>query len=753
MADITGSFQHIVVRGNIISTCEGAPQGPVLERSEMTWCGKACEEPGGLRSANSGLAGRNGLLLDSGALKYYATGKAASASYPYCKPEQDGFIQSINSDLEGEYSFYALENLKDSVLGDGCLKGSDLSLTFLTDRSEVDLLAEEKSYALIGPKSLINKGLSGPISHTWYYNDGTEADWVPEAGMLWETDAAYLYKGLDTIEAFDVLLGDRSSPHILCTTNPEVKTAFWPIVEIDSKHVAVARLVDAGTSYDVYIDLHIFNFVTEVLDLVESHLLWTGEPKPVEFAFGANRLVFAPTHGANGVLYVGQPNYTGSKSDEGRIHKLLWTGSAFTIGPPITLGIRVAYIGCCLGWDGLSDYLVFGKLEDFISTISDSGVLGPEYDGGGKSELGLAFSMGDEFLIAWDVDTQGSKLLQLDTSWLLRGFFNGYSYQCNTPAHPSVYYPFGRSGERVPRLTTVSLTNRYVTFYKLESVASMGWVADLESAYSWGRTTENEHRAVGWNTSSLFTKLDPTGNWGPVLDTFKADPVSEVYRNASVSSVFYDGADKEFLVYFYTDSSLASKRYNTVEITKSNQPHVQVGKHYVKSSFDVLSGNQIISASIETLDLSVTTGCYIGYFLQFDGDLNFYVPNDLLGLDTYASLEDARTQAADISTWPVRMPSVPISSISTLHVYFVFEKLLSDMYPTGTPRLKSAQLEIDEAGLAEPEICLHFDSAHTVREVYKTSLGVLVIKTSAPAQAAGMSMVVSGTPSRPLYAL
>ena len=730
--------------------CGDVSVGPSVVPVEISWCGELCEDVSGLRYAVSDVE-KLGFLFNNSFTGYFISANVDTSYYADCLLN-DGFVQSISPVQYGltEYSVYSfIDNYADSsLLSEGILSLSESSLTYTSNEAELDM--SSSTHLLVGPKALIFYGLSGPVEYTQFYKQGTETEWSSEAGTILDIGVSSTAKGIDpNTPMFDVALEDRGATHTVNSLlSSSLHTDFTAVCEITPTHLAVLKLNDAGGSYDVYLAVYEFNFTTKLLDEIETQLLWTGEPNPPEFAFSTNRLVFIPTWGTNGVLCVGQPNYTGSKTNEGRIHKLNWTGSGFIAGTPITLGVRVGYIGTCLGWDAVSDYLVFGYTSDNLHTMSEAGGQGPILDGARSSRLGELFAMGDSWLIAWDADYAGPRLYELTSSWVLRNTGSTYAY--GTYSFGGTYHPLGRSGARSPFIVMTDGSSNYVGTYKDSSnfLHVQGGSVPLLAC---GRSTDNELRLVGWRSQYVHSALNESGNWSRnPLDTQQllSDTVDSNVPS-SICTVCYDGVE-EYLVYFITSSTRLNKNYNVVHLTKSNQPHIQVGRHYLLSEYNVSSGDSVSAAGSSYSNVSIVYKTGVLYFLQIDGDPLYYVPDGVGGLVSYTTVEDAKVGAADISTWDTYMPTMDIASINILRTYIILEKALSETYPLEAPSISWLMLELQESGIPEPELCVHFENGERVKQVRRDTSNVLTVVTHVGPQAEAVGVTFTGQPFRRL---
>ena len=434
-------------------TCNGIPRGPVLPSTQMTWCGMACSTEG-LRYTNQGVAGMNGWMVDESYTgeKVYSSSVAVTSFYATCDPPTDGYVQSYDPE-EGttdNYSLYTFGYGEEYLLESGKLSSSEISFQ---SSDTYDLSTSSEHYKLVGPKTLLDSGVTGPADYVINLNSSTIGEWATEPGLLWDTDATYVFKGVEDAEFPSLTLSDRTSEHTLVTfATLDYKVADFPFAQIDNSHLAMARLVENGANYDVYIDVLEYNFSTELLSTVNSYLIWSDEPRPATYVFSSNRLVFIPTWGTNGILYVSHPLRTNTKTEEGFVLPLTWDGvNAFTVGSPVYSGVRNGHMGSCIGWDGSTDRLVYGIEDDDIATMNSDGSSGPTFSGPRDSLMGQTFATGDGYTIAWDADVADPKLLRLTTVWTHVSTI-GWAYNNSEVLYSGFCTPLGDSGTRVPQL-------------------------------------------------------------------------------------------------------------------------------------------------------------------------------------------------------------------------------------------------------------------------------------------------------------
>lgn len=749
-------MQQFQMSGEIIGPCIGEPQGPVLDTAEVTWCGNANSDIGSMRNSIEAEAGRIGFLIDASLENsYHVVGIDLETSpYPTCDPDNDGFIQSVNAENpSGLYSLYALKPVNESVLGTGEFEGRDLEFTYNTDRTEFDIAAADWYFVFIGPKNVINYGLQGTVPYTWSFNSTTAASWSAEEPAKMEALETKIQIATGEALLFDFTVPpDRNSPLVLNTlTTVDDMAALSGMAEIDREHIAYLLLEENGTSYIVSIVLYKFNFVTEALDLVATYPMWTDEPRPLEYTAANNRLVFIPTHGTNGRLYVGQPGYTGSKAGEGKIHALEWTGSAFTVGTPIIKGIRNGAIGSCIGWDDKWDYLMFGVAVVDIQTVDGSGVDGPSFSIS-KSFIANTFGVGDGKVILWDASVPTSKVYYSSngSGYVSSNALGTYSYDCEIMEQTCITYPNGRANPRRSRLSTKDATSTYrFTGYATET--GIGYSSSYPYNYAW--SYKDPLRLLHWYSHWLYTKV-LADNYVPTTSSFKADALPTTpYLQCANNAVFWDGAEQESLCFIVTSADKLRHEAHIAKVEPSLQPHIWVGDFYIRYDFNLSGGIEILTAScIYTWSSVALTN--VRFFFKTDQSPNYMVALGGGIFTSYSTLEEAKANANPISLLATEMPYIDILDVDLLEMYVVLDKELITAVSsnrTYSASITSITFEVTDPGLSEPIICTHFSESEMVKEVYKTTADVMTIKTPAQSQAAGTGMNVSGSFTRPSY--
>jgi len=732
-------------------TCEGTPRGPVLPSTQMVWCGDACGTEG-LRYANQGLAGRNGWLVDESYTgeKAFVSDIQITSFYGTCDPPTDGFVQSYNPEdgTTDNFSVYTFGYDEEYLLADGHLLNSELSFS---SSNTYDLSTIPDHYKLVGPKNLVNYGVTGPADYRFEFNTGTVGSWDTEPELIWTTDSNYVIKGTEEIDSTEINLGDRTTDHVLySTTVADTFISVPAVAEIDDSHIALARLVENGASYSVYLDVLEYDFTTETFSTVNSYLAWSDEPRPAEFVFSTNRIVFIPTWGANGTLYLSHPTHTNTKTEEGMLLPYAWDGvSAFTVGAPIESGIRQGHMGSCIGWDGSTDRLVYGIEDDNIATLNSNGSSGPTYSGARNSSLGTTFATGDGYTIAWDSDSSRALLLRLNSSsWTYVSGIN-WSYNCDTLVYSEVFHPLGVTGVRAPKLASRTSTSSNLVSVWKDVTETLNYASGFESRFTNGKSVTNQNYTLGWHANNV-KYWDTLPNWHIVFSSYITDFISPTPKwFGALNYCMYNGA-KEDVVYFYSSGNELQKLYNVVNFDNVPVTHVQIGAHYVKVTFDLSGYNDITSAGIGFESYNPGTEKRdLKFFLQFDSDPLYYVTS-AGGLVSYSSLTEAKNNAESVVLYGDRMPGVDISTMQTLFTYILLIKEQSATYPLLAPKASHCFLEVTGPGLAEPEVINHFDGT-SFRPLKRTSAGVLSVEGTPDFVTTGTSLVVSGTETRPLF--
>lgn len=749
MNDIQATFELLEVGALSYAKCSDIAVTSAASEMHFSWCGKICDMYEGLRYATTTDEYAVGFLFT----KYFGsflTALETTSFYEDCSPFIDNFIQSYATIAYGtsDYTVYntKLNRTEGSVFFEGALLVEEQVSTYDVDHSKI-LLADEE-YKLLGPKIPIYYGLEGAATYVVYFNSTTELEgtWEAEPSGIFDVQETMVVKGLDpNTLMFDASLEDRTSEHTLFSINSaDLHTSFPAVCEIDDEHVVVIKLIDIGSAFEVYAALYKFNFTTKVLDLVEEHLLWNTEPNPVEFVFSNNRVTFASGWGTNGVLCVSQPNYSGIKSNDGRIHKLAWNGTNFTVLTALEFGNRVGYAGTCIGYDSISNRLVFGQFSDDIYTCSETGALGPFIEGARDSRWGELFSVAAGRMQLWSADTRQPRLYTISTSAITYVDSLGTStYDCSTFVHAGVHRPTGRFGDEYPVLILISSdAAHWMTLY-VDANLDQAYTTAGSPIFTYGRSSKNSVIKLGWQSNYAKYRYSGTAQWTYwSSDNIISDTVS-MYLSHVICAAFYDGVD-EYFAYFFVSVDQLRTNYNIVKLTETAKSHVQLGYHYLKSYFNVASSSSITSTAASWYNLSSSYGTTCVFFIQKDNDPLYYTVDSSGTLIPYATLEEVKAAALSIGYWASYGKLIDISSINDLYVYIALGKTLSYFYPTQAPGITSVTLSVQVTGLAEPELCLHFGDTERIKAVRKSTADEILFTTADVPLAAGANLITTG---------
>lgn len=747
----------VSMSGEIIGPCIGDAQNSFLDKTEFTWCGNACQDFSSLRNANFGLKGRNGILIDE-VLQYsylMTTLSAEGSYYGQCNPEVDGYIQSINPYLEtSDYSFYALQNIGDSIFSTGYLRGRDLDFTYVSNAAVHNLTTKDTYYTLIGPKNVINFGLQGSVNYYWYFRTGDTLDITFEPGGLFDIQSDRIQQGIDpNTMLFDMAAGDRVNPVTLVTNS--AGSALYsgsPFAEIDRQHFVFLKYQDNGT---VSLDLYKFNFSTLKPDLLSSTPIYTNES--LTFTFSSNRLIFASSHGTNGVLYIGDPNYTDTKASQGRILVFNWTGTSFTANGFYTTAIRNGYMGSCVGWDEVTNLIFYGSISDDILSMTSSLTAGGCSIAGARgSGAGNLFATAGGYLICWDSSTVGPRTYQLYTSSAIqRDVDTGYTYPCDILVGTNVHFPYGRTnGTRCPTLITKDAAGHYMCVTLSTTVNQHAWSSSATWTTVWcsAQRSSDEYRIMGWYNNYFYARGQDSTQLGfPSVASYGADSLAVPPRFNTWSMSCWDGtSDQEHMIFGHQSVDFNTWKIYVVDLSKTAQDHIQLGRWWFMKPLNVSGGNAILDANFYGPS---SNGIWYGidWFFKLNTDPRYWVAEGGGVFTPYNTLEDAKANAASYSLANAELRNINIDGVDIIEFYVVFWHEVWEAQTDFSANARYLYLKLNDPGLAEPIITRHFSLTELISEVYKTTTDSLTIKTPAQAQAAGVDMVASGTFIRPLY--
>jgi hypothetical protein len=748
-------IQALQFNGQITGPCIGLPQGPAGELIEYIWCGKACGELDSLRNATeTGFSGRGGFLLDEDLMKTYhiVTSLIETAYYANCEPDNDEFIQALNPDSPGYYSFHALYSNMESLLGLGRFASQDLDMIYVPANLRAEFDMEGNLGLLAGPKNVIDYGVAGAADYDQEFNSSTTDDWDAEAGSNFIVDADSIDIDTESEEGGfgDEILHDPYDSGLFAhyATGVYGDGSHWR--QMDREYFVGIRTTVSGTNVTIWIFVYKFNFTTETITSVSNFNCYT-EPEDT-YACANNRLAWAPTHGSEGKLYVGDPLYSAAKSEQGRIRVYTWSSSTetFTFSEDITEGIRVRRLGACIGWDDDTDLLLSSEFDDDIIAFDASDSYSSPWTYTGSGEMGLCFSVGGGLILA--VGSASGDYIERVSITTTAATFVSHGVTSYTNAGPwnvEPVYPNGRSGGREPRVTTMQSTV-HITYY-IGGYASV----KMHPALMW-----NEDRLVQWYTNSPATTdylyentTFPNAGCATVgteLDTNAAGSywLSDFIHNM----VFWDGSsDDEYLVSLghYLPAGTSSWRYYVTKLGPVILEHVTIGKYYVEYLHSLVGVESIATASIVMTADNATYGVYSSWFFKLG--TTFWVATSATTFQSYGTAALAKAAAASITLFSTAVPNIDYSGYTEITFYFCMEKEENWTYPLETVSLESITLGQVPPGLDEPILCLHFESGERCKEFFKTTDDELIAVTDTPANAAGLNVMVSGTFMRPLY--
>jgi hypothetical protein len=770
--DAEENLNILSMTGQITGPCLGFAKDTVvdppiawLNSAEMTWAGLSCAAPNGLRYTKYGDYGRHGFVIDINNVNsfYMITDDTETELYVTCNADADEFIQSEYPDGTGYYSTYALKQTDNSIFGEGVLKAADLGMTFVTDRAEYNFTTGSDYYRLIGPKNLIYFGLSGQIDYYSYYKDTTQwtsgedpdSYWKAETGMPYVADSDSVNIDEGSVELFDIFpITDRGTPNSLGFTKTVIdQLALFPMaIRLGEYHFASIELEENGSTYTRYLRLYKYNFSTDTISQVSSTSL-PSHSRPATFSQSSCLMLYVAGHGSyDGRLYIGDPEYTGSKSNQGRImyYDFTESSSTLTYNADLTQAIRNGYEGSCLGHCSYYDEILAGA-EDSIIAYSYSGGsygAGTTLSGNKGSLIGRAFSSGRQYIIAWDSDTNGPRMYLYQTPGFSQvASMSGYSYTCTTPI---LNKPALVSGSLLyPVLRTHNNGGYFITcYFGGATTISYSSSATLGTAIQdYSRLSATAGRAYAWYSNSLYYSDTPLYYGFGNLVLVRSDIIDTPeypYSANMINLLMYDGSSEERIVQLYTSLNRLNQYYHLTEIGTSMQPHTEIGKWYIYGDFDLSTGLEILDTflSIERPDSS----CFVGFFYQLDHTGNYYTSNGVAGGRTsFGTIAAAKAAAYAVDYIDMCLTGLDISNNDTLTMYYVLEKTESFSNPLTSPGMIYLGLGLLDAGLEEPIICMHFNAAEIIKEVYKTTGEVLTVKCPGAPQAAGIDAVVSGT--------
>jgi len=745
---------NITCTGLVSGPCIGEASAPVAD-IEYIWAGRGCNQWDGLRYIDAAQPGRNGFLFDDYAAFNYLiqTERNFDTAYETCLVDGDGFIQSTcyepSSGLYSTYKLTQMANPLVSVFNTGYLEGSDLDFTFDTDTTEVDL-SEGGTTALSGPKNVINYGVTGAVNN--YYNlvlatkwsSGSDPIhyWIPEAGFDWAADTNGVHIDESTAYAVGVenIIADRSDPPALWT--PPV-TMDYPmyglsLVRITSEYFVMFHY---DSSYNIELALYKFNTSTEDIDYVTAYTIGQ-RSSPLIYAVSRAQIFFVPSHGSNGRLYVGDPEYSGSKSYQGRVMVFDWTGSALSYNTDITSAIRNGYEGSCISYDITYDRILVGAEDDILAYSGSTYSAGVTLSPSKGSLAGRHFSAGEEgFVLVWDIAAKYGRLYQWTGSSYSSRSTYGWTYACNfcIDNHPV----FSSTSEVYLPAVHVIMQATPPGFYSYYLVKAAGSYVINNSSNYW-RDFNDLTGNIWYAGLTSFSFYYP----GAVLYAAISPSVTSYYSYLH-TLVFDDGSTEQYPVMFYMSSDRTHIHYDICHVIADSAAHTAIGNYYIKFSIDVSGTEDIITAD-QTFDIP-DASCDITFCFEINTDTDYYVPTGVGSFSQYSNFEDARDNACSIDLLDDYMPSLDITSVSTITFYIFLKKELDLYNRLSTPEISQILLTVDIPPLAEPIICLHFGENETVKEVFKSISDILTINTSSPPLAEGIQMVVTGTYMRPLF--
>jgi hypothetical protein len=758
----------ITCTGQISGPCIGEASAPVAN-IEYIWAGRGCNQWDGLRYANVAQPGRNGFLFDDYAAYNYLIQMELFETEPYfsCLVDGDGLIQSTcNNPSTGIYSTYKLSKAVDplvSVFNSGSLEGSNLDFTFNTDRTEVDL-NDKGVNSLVGPKNIINFGVTGASNYylnylastMWTSAQDPDYYWKPESGFNWDADETGTFIGEDSEFAYALdNIYSRNPAQTLyseSTVNP-VTIEFYgkSIKQVGDDHFVFFKHPLSGSTYTITLELYKWNFTTELAEFVASYSIGT-RAAPLVFPINACQLLFVPSHGTNGRLYVGDPEYTGSKTNQGRVRVYDFTGSALSFNQDISSAIRNGFEGSCISYDPTSNTLMVGQ-EDSILTYNGStyaaGAIASPGKGGLSGRHFGAGSNGYVVMYTFDNPPYYTRLYQYTSgTWYSRSNYgwggNPYEWSyCNNPIWNETYNVW------LPRIGMCRYSTapaHFTTSYS-KNAASNEILSGSPSNPAFSTLTTDPK--VAWYTNpTSTTRYEYSGGVTRYLTVDINPDITDYFTYTFSACAFNNGSD-EYLVLFYYSSDRSTLYYDPLFIGETTAPHTEVGNWYVEATLDLSNTTSILS-SAQTFDIP-DTSCNITFCFKLDTDTDYWVPTGIGSFSQYSNFEDARANACAIDLFDDYMSSLDIDGVTTLTMYIFLEKTLDLYNRLTTPKITQLLFEFNIPPLAEPIICLHFNNNEIVKEVYKNTSEILTIITPAPALSQGVDMIVTGTYCRPLF--
>lgn len=721
-------------------TCSPVSSDSILSRTEIIWNGGLCESDG-LRYSNFGVAGRSGFYLGTfDDFCYFSANNLVTPFHATCDLIAEGYIQSynLNPDSTNEYSVFTFPSIGDDLFSS--VSHLEITPDSTSDTAIFDLPTNQTTAAMSGIKNILFYGVAGNFNFSYQYNSTTFNNYGIESGGVFVADSSSISKGTETVPLPVIQLGSRSPDNILSTlTTADPLYSSFPVVELDATHCVCGRLVRSGATYSVYIDLYTANFTTKKLDLTSSTLLWADEPAPLVYPFGSNRICFVPTRNT---LYIGQPHYTGTKTNEGRLYALNWNGTSLSVGTHLTYATRVAFLGSCIGWDAVNNYIIIGFTGDDIHAIKPDNTKISMYTGPSNSKLGWSFAVGDGYMLARDNSITATRLFSIGATALSYLQVNYFFDASSTVNYAGVIYPNGRSGVRVPFLQ-VKNGSYYGWSYKTQasngmtSGSSYASPADTLSVLCWSRLPSSPYKCIGWDNSYVVSN-NLQANWNYVFSNLLSDTLTGVSPLSSVAMCFSNGTD-EFYVYAFCSTDQLSRKYFTIERVLSPSSHTQIGDHYLSHSIDLSSCDDIISATLSYSNYLLDSTVSLKFFIRINNG-SYYIINSDGSTSLQASVSVAKTNAVLAEHLSTRLPLLNVTSIDTLELFFVFHKDLSEVSPLSTQSISSLNLELHVLPPSEPEIVLHYSSG-TLTEVAFNANGTLQVTPASAPQAPGFSLV------------
>ena len=516
------------------------------------------------------------------------------------------------------------------------------------------------------------------------------------------------------------------------------------------------ELAENGSVYDRTIRLYEYNFTTDLISVVQSISFGTTS-RPCTIPHSSCMLEFVASHGSNdGRLYVGDPEYTGSKTNQGRVvvYDFVESTSTLTYQTELTQTARDTFEGSCICWSGLTYDTIFVGAEDDIEGYSHSGGVygaGTNFSGPKNSLIGRAFSAGTIRLVAWDVDAVSPKLYSISgTSLSYISQLTGYTYPCDTAMLNEPTQQSG--GGRSPKLTTHNNGGHFITNY-FNGTTTIPWTSSsagcsrdmgLSQEYS-GRVYLKMQMYLAYTDGATFFGTE--GYQNVLADYFSVPEIPYNYNCQTM--LMYDGVE-ERLVHVYESLNRLNSYYHTSEIGTSIQDHTDIGEWWISSSIVSVSTGFDITVASATYTIP-DSSCTITFGWRADDSGDYYTPNGSGGFNQYSTLELLQASAASITLFASGVPPFDISNVDEMTFYFFLGKTEDANNPITTPQMSSISMSIDTPGLPNPIICNHFSSNEEIKEIYKTISDVLVVKTPSPPQAGGVQLITSGSYVRPLF--